>query len=271
MSDNMKLKVEGLSFSYDSEPVLGGIDLEVSPGEILGILGPNGSGKTTLVKCINRLLTPHQGSVMIGEEDVLSMRNHEVARYMGYVPQNSSMEFNYPTVYEIVMMGRRHFGNWRMNSTDDGAVWDAMREMDVDELAMHRFNELSSGQTQRVLMARAIAQEARVFLLDEPTSNLDIRYQIEVMESIREIVRGKGVSACAIVHDLELAMRYCDKVMMLHGGRILAAGPPEDVITPGNVSKVYGVDIVIDTNYGEPHVIVLGASGGDGTGGRVSP
>ncbi|MBE6519199.1 MAG: ABC transporter ATP-binding protein [Thermoplasmata archaeon] len=256
----MRLIASNVAFSYDSNPVLNDVSMEISAGEVVGVLGPNGSGKTTFVKCINRLLTPHQGSILLDDVDVLSLKQHEVAKYMGYVPQNSSMETSYPTVYEIVMMGRRPFGNWKANSTDEDAVWKAMEEMDVHHLALHRFNELSSGQTQRVLMARAIAQEAQIFLLDEPTSNLDIRYQIEVMETIRGIVEEKNVGACAIVHDLELAMKYCDKVILLYQGNILAAGTPVEVITPDNIRLVYGVEIVVDNNYGSPHVLVMGAA-----------
>ena len=254
----MKLTADGIEFSYDSSPVLDGVGLEIEAGEVVGVLGPNGSGKTTFIKCINRLLTPKQGSVMLDDIDILGMRQHEAARYLGYVPQNNTMEISYPTVYEIVMMGRRPFGNWKANAGDEDAVWKAMEDMDVDHLAMHRFNELSSGQTQRVLMARAIAQEAKVMLLDEPTSNLDIKYQIDVMTTVRELAKERGMGACAIVHDLELAMKYCDKAILLHQGKVLAAGVPEDVITPENVRLVYGVEIVVGRHYDCPHVIVLG-------------
>ncbi len=256
----MKLIASNIAFSYDSTPVLNDVSMEIAANEVVGVLGPNGSGKTTFVKCINRLLTPLQGSVMMDDVDVLKLKQYEVAKFMGYVPQNSSMEINYPTVYEIVMMGRRPFGNWKTNSTDEDAVWKALQEMDVHHLALHRFNELSSGQTQRVLMARAIAQEAQILILDEPTSNLDIKYQIEVMETVRRIVAEKSVGACAIVHDLELAMKYCDKALLLYEGRILAAGKPIEVITPENIRKVYGVEVAIDEHYDRPHVIVLGPS-----------
>lgn len=253
----MKLSAKGIHFSYDSSEILNNVELDINAGEVVGILGPNGSGKTTFIKCINRLLAPHQGSVLLDNEDLLAMKQHEVARYIGYVPQNNTMEISYPTVYEIVMMGRRPFGNWKANSDDEEAVWSAMEEMDVDSLALHRFNELSSGQSQRVLMARAIAQEAGILLLDEPTSNLDIRYQIEVMSTIRDLAKKRGMGACAIVHDLELAMKYCDKVVLLHNGIIIASGHPLDVITPKNIRQVYGVEIIVDTNYDRPHIIVV--------------
>ena len=256
----MRLNVSNIAFAYDSDPILSDISMDIGPGEVVGVLGPNGSGKTTFIKCVNRLLTPKQGSVMLDDIDILGLRQHDVAKYMGYVPQNNTMEISYPTVYEIVMMGRRPFGNWKANSDDEDAVWAAMAEMDVDHLSMHRFNELSSGQTQRVLMARAIAQEAQILLLDEPTSNLDIKYQIDVMTTVRNLTRERGVGACAIVHDLELAMKYCDKALLLYQGKVLAAGAPDEVIAPDNIRKVYGVEIVVDRHYDGPHVIVLGAS-----------
>jgi iron complex transport system ATP-binding protein len=256
----MKFKVSGIAFAYDSVPILEDVGMEIQNGEVVGILGPNGSGKTTFMKCVNRLLTPSQGSVILDDVDILALKKHEAAKYLGYVPQNSSMEISYPTVYEIVMMGRRPFGNWKANSDDEEAVWRAMEEMDVHTLALKRFNELSSGQTQRVLMARAIAQEADVLLLDEPTSNLDIKYQIEVMTTVRNLVETKGICACAIVHDLELAMKYCDKTVLLYEGSVLSAGAPEDVITSDNIRKVYGVEIAVDRHYGSPHVIILGAA-----------
>ncbi len=253
----MKLTANGIAFAYDSEPVLKNVDIAIGESDVVGILGPNGSGKTTFIKCINRLLTPQQGSVMFDDQDILSMRSTELSKIIGYVPQNGNMEISYPTVYEIVMMGRRPHGSWKANSNDDDIVWNAMEEMDVDHLSTHKFNELSSGQTQRVLMARAIAQEAKILLLDEPTSNLDIKYQIEVMNVVTDIAKTKKVGVCAIVHDLDLSMRYCNKVILLKDGYVYAAGAPIDVITPDNIREVYGVDIAVDPGYGRNHVVIL--------------
>ena len=252
----MRFIIDGIAFSYDKSPILKDISLELKDSEILGILGPNGSGKTTLMKCMNRILTPKQGNIILNDENLLKMTRMDISKLIGYVPQNSVEELCFPTVYEVVMMGRRPYGYWRMNSDDDEIVWEAMTEMSVDNLAVHRFDELSSGQTQRVLMARAIAQRANVLLLDEPTSNLDIKYQIDVMETVKGLVGTKGVSVCAIIHDLDLAIKYCDKAVLLHDGLIYSAGKVEDVITENNIRHVYGVDIVIDRTYGRPHVVV---------------
>ena len=254
----MRLDVNGIDFSYDDNQILKSVDLELNNSEILGILGPNGSGKTTLIKCINRILTPSQGSIILDSTDVLKMKQRDVAKHFGYVPQNSVNDLTCPSVFEVVMMGRRPYSMGRQYSKDDeNLVWRSLEELEVDDLASRPFDRLSSGQTQRVLMARALCQEADVLLLDEPTSNLDIKYQMEVMNTIRKIVNERSVSACAIIHDIDMAMRFCDKAVILSNGEIIASGDVEEVITPEIIKKAYGVDIIIDKNYGRPHVIVI--------------
>ncbi|MDR3206566.1 MAG: ABC transporter ATP-binding protein, partial [Candidatus Methanoplasma sp.] len=206
----------------------------------------------------NRILSPMQGSVLLDSKDVADMRSRELAKVMGYVPQNAVNEFSTPTVYEVVMMGRRpHSVGWQSSEKDDAIVWESLKELGVEDLASRPFNRLSSGQTQRVLMARALTQEAKILLLDEPTSNLDIRYQIEVMDTVRGLAENKGVGVCAIIHDMDAAMRYCDKIIMLDKGMIVAAGRTVDVLTPKNILATYGVSVAVDTNYGRPHIIVL--------------
>lgn len=254
----MKLTVSGIDFSYDSAPILRSVGLDLEKGQILGIIGPNGSGKTTMIKCINRILTPSRGAILLNGEDVMKMRIRDVAKHMGYVPQNSTNEFSAPTVFEVVMMGRRpHSAGWQSSASDEEIVWNSLRELGVEDLASRPFNRISSGQTQRVLMARAICQNAEILLLDEPTSNLDIRYQIEVMDIIRGLADNKGMGVCAIIHDMDIAMKYCDKIVLLDKGRVIAAGMAEDVLTPENIDMVYGIKIAIDRNYGRPRVIVL--------------
>ncbi len=253
----MQLKMDGVEFSYGSIPILKNVNLELQPSEILGILGPNGSGKTTLIRCMNGILTPQQGSIILDAEEVSKMSRKEIAKNLGYVPQNASSERNGPTVLEVVLMGRRPHIVWEFGEHDNEIVWKAMEEMDVKPLANCDFGTLSSGQAQRVLMARAIAQEAKVLLLDEPTSNLDVKYQIEVMRTVHDIAHKKNVSACAIIHDLDLAMRFCDKIVLLHEGRIVAAGPTLSVLNSENIRSVYEVDAIVDTAYGRPRVMIV--------------
>jgi iron complex transport system ATP-binding protein len=252
----MRLKICNVHFSYGSVSVLKDISMAINESEIVGILGPNGSGKTTLMKCIDRILEPQQGRLLYNDKDLSNMSRQDVSKILGYVPQNHSNETGYPTVFEVVLMGRRPYGYWRSNSTDNEKVWSALEEMDVADLADRKFNELSSGQTQRVLMARAIAQEAKIMLLDEPTSNLDVKYQMEVMDTVKKLSINKGIGACAIVHDLDLAMKYCDKGILLLDGQIVAAGDIESVITPESIRHVYNVEAIIDRNYNRPHVFI---------------
>ena len=254
----MKLEVNGIVFSYGGDPILKSVSLGLNGSEILGILGPNGSGKTTLIKCINKILAPSQGSILLDSTDVTKMKQRDIAKHFGYVPQNTVNDLSSPSVFDVVMMGRRPYSmGWQYSKEDEELVWKSLEELEVADLASRPFDRLSSGQTQRVLMARAICQGADILLLDEPTSNLDVRYQLEVMNTVKRIVTERGVSACAIIHDIDMAMRFCDKAVILSGGKIIAAGDVEEVITPENIKKAYGVDIAIDRNYGRSHVIVI--------------
>lgn len=253
----MGLLTEGITFSYGSSCVLKGIGFELKPGEILGIIGPNGSGKTTLIKCINRILEPSQGTITFDAQDILSMKIRDVARIMGYVPQASLDSLASPTVFEVVMMGRMPYSTWQSSDKDRNVSWKALDDVDMREFATVPFRNLSSGQMQRVLMARALAQEAKILLLDEPTSNLDLKFQREIMEVISELVKTKGVSACMILHHMDAVMKYCDKAVILNDGVVTAAGDVEKVLTAENIRDTFDVEVVIDHSYGRPHVVVL--------------
>lgn len=252
----MQLSIDNIEFSYGSASILKGIKLELERGEFLGIVGPNGSGKTTLMKCINRILTPSKGEIMIDGNDISKMKLTQIAKEMGYVPQNSGGSLSSPTVFEVVMMGRSPHIAWKAGKTDERIVWDSLIDLGIKEYASHPFDELSSGQIQRVLIARAVAQEAKILLLDEPTSNLDIKYQVEVMNLVHSLSRRNRLGICAIVHDLDLAMKYCDKVIMMEEGRITSIGSPADVLTQQNIKNVYGVDVIIDRQYERPHILI---------------
>lgn len=253
-----KLEAEDMWFSYEGgNEILKGVGIEIKSSTILGIIGPNGSGKTTFMKCLNRILTPDKGAIYLNGEDIKHISRKKMAQTLGYVPQCSQKDMSSPNVYTVVMMGRRPYMSWHFTEKDDEVVWEIMKNLDIAHLASHSFDDLSSGQTQRVLIARAIAQEAKIFLLDEPTSNLDIRYQMEVMNLVKDTVSKKGVSACAIIHDLDLAMRFCDHIVMMSDGHIAAAGIPREVLTPENIKAVYGVNAVIEHSYGRDRVIIL--------------
>ncbi|RKY57515.1 MAG: ABC transporter ATP-binding protein [Candidatus Latescibacterota bacterium] len=253
----MRVVVRGVSFGYDSVPALEDVSLEAGEAEVVGIIGPNGSGKSTLLKCIDGILKPRVGVVLIDGKETERMRQREVARWMGYVPQGSSSTFPL-TVFDVVLMGRRPYISWTAGEGDIETVSRVLKWMGIEKLAWRQFDELSGGERQKVLIARALAQESQVLLLDEPTSNLDLRHQFEVLELIKDLARRGGLSAIMAIHDLNLAFRYSDKIVMLHRGKVFAAGEPSSVLTRENIRTVYGVDVEIEGASGFFRIVPIG-------------
>ncbi len=252
----MNLVIKDLEFCYASRTILNKITMELRPSEMLGIIGPNGSGKSTLIQCIDGLLKPKTGSILLDGADINSISRKEMAKKVGYVPQTTSRSFFPSTVLDTVLMGRRPHLGWRSCNKDVRDAIEVLRLIGIEDLAMSDINELSGGQQQKVLIARALAQDPSVLLLDEPTSNLDIKHQLEVTEIIREKVIERKISAIMAVHDLNLASKYTDRIIMMKDGEIFDMGPPERVLTPENIRSVYGVVAeVINNNGGSPHII----------------
>lgn len=254
----MKIHINEMEFSYSNEKILKGITLEILPGECVSIIGPNGAGKSTLVKCIDRLLIPQKGEVRIDNKIIDDMSREQIAKKLGYVPQSSASLFPLK-VFDMVLLGRRPHATWKSSKNDQIKVLNALSLLDIEHLAMKNFNEISGGQQQKVIIARAIAQETEVLLLDEPISNLDIRHQLEVMDMLRELINELGISAVMIVHDLNIAARYSDKIIIMNKGEIIASGTPQEVLTKENIASAYGVEVCVSRIENKPYIVPLRA------------
>ncbi len=252
----VKIRIRGLEFSYSSIPALKDVTIDIHESEIVAIVGPNGSGKSTLLKCIERILKPQKGVILINGKDVKDFSQIEIARTVGYVPQ-SVKQFFPATVFEVVLMGRRPYLGWRCSKRDIEKVFEVLKILNIENIAMRDFNELSGGQQQKVLIARALVQEPEILLLDEPTANLDIKHQLEVMEIIKRIVRMNGITAIIAIHDLNLASKYADRIVMMKDGKVFAIGTPEEVLTSANIESVYDVKVRIIRFNGKLYVIPL--------------
>lgn len=237
------LRVEGLSVGYGKRPVLEGVSFRIAAGEVVGVIGPNGSGKSTLLKSLSGTLRPVAGQTWLEGADLTGMSRVELARRVAVVPQDPNLPEGF-SAFEIVLMGRApHLGLFQRESARDLAiVQDAMAQAGVWELADRRVGHLSGGERQRVVVARALAQEPALLLLDEPTSHLDVHHQVQIMEIVRRLSRD-GLTTAAVFHDLNLAAQYCDRLLLLHDGGVWASGTPEQVITPANVTRVYGPQV----------------------------
>jgi len=251
----VKLEVSGLSYSYRENRVLERIDLAVDEGELVGVLGPNGCGKTTLIKCINRILVP-EGSVIFGGHDLAYTGNAQRARMIAYVPQALSMGMAM-SVFESVLMGRRPHVQWGVGEPDLEMVGNALQALGLSHLAFRKMTQISGGERQKAVIARALVQDPAHLLLDEPTSALDLRHQLEVMQIIRSQVTTKKIGALMAIHDLNLAVRFCDRVLVLHRGRIAGEGVPSAILSEDLIRNVYGVRAKIGQGEGFPVIIPL--------------
>jgi len=239
----MEIKVKNVKLYYKSIKALDGVSLDVGGGEILSIIGPNGAGKSTLLKVINGILRPKIGAVYFDGRLLHEIPQKEVAMKTGVVPQRISST-GMLTVFDFVLTGRRPYINFTPAKIDEEKAYEALKTVNATHLANRTLEELSGGELQRVVIARALAVEPEVMLLDEPTSNLDLKYQQETLNLIKAL-RSKGLTILMAIHDLTQAYRISDKILMLNNGKVFAAGKPEEVLTPQNILTVYGVPTII--------------------------
>src|SRR6266699_4772565 len=251
------LQIEGITFGYDRQPLLYDIHVQVDEGEMVGLLGPNGSGKTTLLRLISGVLRPQRGNILLEGRDLRVWGRRGIARRIAVVPQELHVPFAF-SVEEMVSLGRTPFINLfgTRSKHDISIVQEAMQSTEITPLAGRIFNELSGGERQRVIMAMALAQQPALLLLDEPTSHLDIKYQIEILELVQRLNHRLGVTVIAAMHDLNLAARYFPRLLLFQRGVVADAGPAE-VLEPQLLRRVYGVHVQVGILRGAEYLSVL--------------
>ena len=239
------LSVRALHVAYGQREVLRGLDLDVGAGEVVGLVGPNGGGKTTLLKAITRVV-PSTGEVSVGGDDVASLNARELARRVAVVPQDPTLPVGF-TALEVVVMGRTPHLRFLEQETaaDRHKAEDALAMLGAQALANRPVDELSGGERQNVVIARALVQEAPLLLLDEPTANLDIGHQAGIARLLRRLAAERGAGILAALHDLTLASLYCDRLVLIASGEVVAEGTPADVLTVENVRRAYGTEVMV--------------------------
>lgn len=244
-----ELEVEKIKYGYGEKMVLNEISFSVRKGEFISILGPNGSGKSTLLKTLNNIYKPWEGKILVRGKNIKELKKKELAKNMALVLQDNSVDYEF-TVEDIVLMGRHpHKGRFQREDENDYKIISESLEMtNTTELRHRKITELSGGERQRVMIAKALAQRASIILLDEPTSHLDINHQIEILKLLKDMNKKKGTTIILVIHDINLGVRYSDKIIILNKGKILDKGKPEEIITKKNIESAYNIKVAIDRN-----------------------
>ncbi len=258
----IKIEVQNISLGYSRKEVLKDVTFQVMPGEMVGLIGPNGCGKSTIIRALTRIISPYRGRILLDGKDIVSIPRQELARMIGVVPQMPLLPSAF-TAFEVVLMGRNpHLGLFQYEGPKElDIAWQAMERTMTHHLARRRVGELSGGEIQCLLIARVLAQETKAILLDEPTANLDIGRQVEILNLIKNLCRTNNLAVLAALHDLNLASQYCDRLVLINNGRIHAQGTPSEVITPQNIKEVYGTESCVYSHpaNGLPAVLITPA------------
>jgi len=259
----IKLEVQNLGLAYGRNVVMRDLTFHVMPGEMVGLIGPNGSGKSTAIKALSRVISPYSGRIFLDGKNISKISRGDLARLLGVVPQMPLLPSTF-TAFEIVLMGRNpHLGLLQYEGARDLAItWQAMERTATHSFAKRRISELSGGEIQRIVIARALAQQPKLILLDEPTANLDISHQVQILGLIRNLCLQNGLTVVIALHDLNLASQYCDRLILINNGQVHAQGTPREVINPWNIKEVYGVEGCVYTHpvNGLPAVLLEGGN-----------
>lgn len=251
----MMLTVNELKFMYRNKDVLKEIGFSIEQGQVIAVLGPNGVGKTTLLKCLNRILKARKGTVMLDEENLLDLGTMDIARRVGYVPQR--VETGRLTAFDAVLLGRRPHIGWDVTTRDIAMVDAIFKRLGMESLRLSYIDEMSGGELQKIAIARALVQEPRILLLDEPTSNLDLKNQVDILNTIRAIVRDHKIAAIMTMHDLNQALRFADTFIFIKNGTVYIQGN-RDIVTPAVIEEVYGLPVLIG-EFGGVRCVIPGA------------
>jgi len=245
----VKLEMQNVTLAYGPKVVVRDLNFQMMPGKMLGLVGPNGCGKSTIIKALSRVIAPYSGRILLNGKDISRISHKDLSCVLGVVPQMPLLPSIF-TAFEIVLMGRNpHLGLFQYEGPKDMAItWQAMERASTQHLAHRRINELSGGEIQGIVIARVLAQETEAILLDEPTANLDIGRQIEILDLIKNLCRENNMTVVAALHDLNLASQYCDQLVLINNGRIHAEGTPETVINTENIEEVYGSGSYVHTH-----------------------
>ncbi|MBX3003789.1 MAG: heme ABC transporter ATP-binding protein [Anaerolineales bacterium] len=253
------LSIHDLHLAYGPHTVLQGLNLSLAPGEIFGLIGPNGAGKSSLIRALSGVHKPHQGKIQINGEDLADLSAAQRARWISVVPQSTQLPPAF-TVYECVALGRTPHLNWlgQLGRRDREKVAWALETTEMAALQDRRAGELSGGEQQRVLLARALAQDCPIVLLDEPTAHLDLHHQVAILNVVRQLVQQRQLAVVAALHDLNLAAMFAQRLALLHQGRLQAIGTPHEVLTEARLAAAYGVRtrILTTPEDGRPWVIL---------------
>ena len=247
------IELQHLSYAYGKHQVLKDISFTAQPGDCVGILGNNGAGKSTLITCLNKIRKPNSGSVLVDGANVFQMSRQETARTIAYVAQKNEM--SQTTVYDAVLLGRKPYMKWGLVKADYDLCDEMLERIGMADFKLRYINELSGGEAQKVMLARAFVQQPKILLLDEPTSNLDPRNQYEMMKLVREMAQEHGITVLVVIHDLNLALRYCNRFLFVKDGLVYDYGD-QSIITQQSLRDVYGIDASIITHQGKKFAII---------------